>query len=225
MTSAHGGMNNEAHDMIQHRGVAMEPQEPTTEFRIPTSACSPCTITDPRTQYSATSAGKVAGPRHEWDRSSALKTPRAERDAAAADGEDLGVCSCFCASPRMVRLGVLVLVSLLPFGAHFVKNSLSSLQVYLLTSPSLHFNAIKYGSIMSAQSLPNVLMPFFGGIILDSKNSRVGLRTFLAVTVAGHITFALAVGAASYPAALAGAVVYGAGSGTLVVAQRSAISK
>ncbi|CAM9724218.1 unnamed protein product [Discosporangium mesarthrocarpum] len=35
-------------------------------------------------------------------------------------------------SPQFTRFGVLILISLLPFGAHFVKNSLSSLEVYFL---------------------------------------------------------------------------------------------
>jgi hypothetical protein len=61
------------------------------------------------------------------------------------------------------------MVSLLPFGSHFVKNCFSSLQVYFLADKSLHFSSVKYGSLMSAQSLPNVFMPFLGGLVLDSK--------------------------------------------------------
>jgi hypothetical protein len=73
------------------------------------------------------------------------------------------------ASARSVRFGVLLMVSLLPFGSHFVKNCFSSLQVYFLADRALHFSSVKYGSLMSAQSLPNVFMPFLGGLVLDSK--------------------------------------------------------
>ncbi|KAG5186912.1 major facilitator superfamily domain-containing protein [Tribonema minus] len=129
------------------------------------------------------------------------------------------------ASPRAVRFGILILVSLVPFGSHFVKNSLSSLQVYFMDNPKLNFTGVKYGSIMSAQSLPNIVMPFLGGVILDSKGPRVGIKTFLAIALAGHIAFTLAMGAGNFPLAMGGSVIFGLGTGTLVVAQRAVVSQ
>ncbi|CAM9754843.1 unnamed protein product [Phaeothamnion confervicola] len=68
-------------------------------------------------------------------------------------------------------------------------------------------------------------MPFLGGLALDSADHRRALLGFLSLTLAGHLVFVFAMGAGAFWAALAGEVIFGLGSGTVIVAQRAIVSK
>lgn len=128
-------------------------------------------------------------------------------------------------SPKRIRFCILVLVSLLPFGSHFVKNSFSSLQVFFLSDPKIHFTGTMYGTLVSCQSLPNVVMPVLGGLILDSRGHRLGLIVFLLIALLGHVAFTLAMTRGVFGLALVGEIIYGLGSGTVIVGQRAVVSK
>ncbi|CAN0398522.1 unnamed protein product [Pylaiella littoralis] len=128
-------------------------------------------------------------------------------------------------SPESVRLGVLLLVTLLPFGAHFVLSCFSSLETYFLEDPNLHFNETKYGSLLSAISIPNLFMPFVGGLFLDSKGHKPGIVLFLTVALVGHILFTLAMGWDHFWLAIAGEAIHGFGSGSVAVAMRTVVSQ
>lgn len=56
---------------------------------------------------------------------------------------------------------------------------------FSLQDPDLHFNETKYGAVMSAISLPNLFMPFFGGLFLDSKGHKTGIMLFLTLELVG----------------------------------------
>lgn len=53
--------------------------------------------------------------------------------------------------------------------------------------PNLHFNETKYGSLMSAISVPNLFMPFVGGLFLDAKGHKQGIRLFLTIELIGEL--------------------------------------
>lgn len=59
--------------------------------------------------------------------------------------------------------------------------------VYGEQDPKLHFNATKYGSVMSAISVPNLFMPFFGGMFLDAKGHKNGIVLFLMIELIGGL--------------------------------------
>ncbi|CAN0398551.1 unnamed protein product [Pylaiella littoralis] len=128
-------------------------------------------------------------------------------------------------SPKFIRFGVLLLITLLPFGAHFVKSCFSSLETYFLEDPKLHFNETKYGSLVSAISMPNLFMPFFGGLFLDSKGHKKGIILFLTLELLGHVLFTLAMEWDHFWLAITGEVLHGFGSGSVVVAMRTVVSQ
>eukprot|EP00752_Nemacystus_decipiens_P008830 g7881.t1 len=128
-------------------------------------------------------------------------------------------------SPKFIRFGILLLITLLPFGSHFVKSCFSSLETYFLQDPNLRFNETKYGAVMSAIFLPNLFMPFFGGLFLDSKGHNTGIVLFLSLELVGHVIFTLAMSVDNFWMAVAGEALYGFGSGAVVVAMRAVVSK
>ncbi|CAN0431313.1 unnamed protein product, partial [Laminaria digitata] len=91
--------------------------------------------------------------------------------------------------------------------------------------PNLHFNSTKYGTVMSAISVPNLFMPFFGGMFLDAKGHKQGIVLFLMIELIGHVMFTLAMGYDNFWLAFAGETLHGLGSGTVMVAMRSVVSK
>jgi hypothetical protein len=62
-------------------------------------------------------------------------------------------------------------------------------------------------------------------LLLLSQGHKVGLTMVLCLALTGHITFTLAMGHKNFPLALGGEMLYGLGSGTIVVAQRAVVSK
>ena len=117
------------------------------------------------------------------------------------------------------RFFILALAMLIPFGPHLVKSCLSSLASYFLSSPTFPLTHAEFGSFQSALSLPNLFIPFLGGLLLDLRGSPSGTLLFLAFTLVGHTLFTLACQAQSYPSALVSRALFGLGQGSTVVAQ------
>ena len=108
---------------------------------------------------------------------------------------------------------------LIPFGPHLVKSSLSSLSSYFLHSPTFPLTHTQFGSFQSALSLPNLFIPFLGGLLLDLRGSPLGTCLFLLLTLVGHTLFTLSCSLHSYPSALLSRALFGLGQGSTVVAQ------
>lgn len=84
---------------------------------------------------------------------------------------------------------------------------------------STHFSLL-----YTVYSLPNMILPLLGGILLDSIGVRMGLIFFCAVLTAGQFLFMLGGYAVSYEEMIAGRVVFGMGGESMQVAQSSIIS-
>ncbi len=84
-------------------------------------------------------------------------------------------------------------VSVLPFGGHFVKSCLTSLEVYLVNDPRLHMNETRYGLLLSMTSLPNFFIPFLGGVFLDKRGHRFATLLFLFLVLIGQVIFTIAI--------------------------------
>lgn len=82
---------------------------------------------------------------------------------------------------------------MLPFGGHFVKNCLTSLEVYLVEDPRLHLSETRYGVLLSMTSLPNFFIPFLGGVFLDKRGHRFATLLFLFLVLIGQIIFTIAI--------------------------------
>ncbi|TFJ85289.1 hypothetical protein NSK_003712 [Nannochloropsis salina CCMP1776] len=121
------------------------------------------------------------------------------------------------------QLVLLLLISVLPFGGHFVKNCLTSLEVYMVNDARLHLSETRYGLLLSMSSLPNFFIPFLGGVFLDKRGHRFATLLFLFLVLLGQCLFTVAIQLGSYPWALVGRVVMGLGEGSVVVAQRAVI--
>lgn len=117
------------------------------------------------------------------------------------------------------RFFLLVLMSCIPFGGHFVKNGMSSLEQLMLDDPEFPITNTMYGALISAVTVPNMFIPLFGGRLLD-KNGHRSIRFFLIWICVGQATFALGMQLHWYWLALFGRIFFGVGEGSVVVGAR-----
>lgn len=74
-------------------------------------------------------------------------------------------------------------------------------------------------------SFPNIILPIFGGYIVDKIGNKVGNLIFASLIAAGQGIFAMGVTIKSYPLAITGRAVYGCGGESINVSQFNAITK
>ena len=130
-----------------------------------------------------------------------------------------------CLPPISFRWIVLLLIPWAPIGGHFFKNSLSSMEVFLLQDEDLHITYTMYGTLVASFSIANVFMPIIGGHYIDNCGHRSGLLTFLGICLCGVLVCIYAIYIHSFWLCVLGAVLYGAAHGNVVVAMRAVLSK
>ncbi|GLD93033.1 hypothetical protein PINS_up001625 [Pythium insidiosum] len=121
------------------------------------------------------------------------------------------------------RFFLLVLMSCIPFGGHFVKNGMSSLEPLMLEDPDFPLTNTMYGALVSAVSVPNMFIPLFGGRLLDKSGHR-SIRFFLIWICIGQAIFAIGMDLRQFWLALFGRVFFGVGEGSVVVGARVLIA-
>ncbi|ETW10284.1 hypothetical protein H310_00626 [Aphanomyces invadans] len=121
------------------------------------------------------------------------------------------------------RYFLLVLLSLIPFSGHFVKNQMTSIQQLMLDDATFPITNTMFGALNSAVSAPSMVIPFLGGHMLDVQG-HLSAVYFLLVMFAGHgvVTYGLATH--TFWLALVGRVVFGIGEGSVVVGARAMVS-
>ena len=67
-------------------------------------------------------------------------------------------------------------------------------------------------------SIPNMVLPFFGGIMLDSIGNRFGLILFTTVLTIGQLVFAIGGTSENFVVMLVGRVIFGLGGESMSVA-------
>lgn len=78
--------------------------------------------------------------------------------------------------------------------------------------------------LYSIYSFPNVILPFFGGYLVDMMGVRIGIFIFSLFVTAGQAIFAFGVSIKSYPVALLGRGIFGCGGESQNVAQSAIVS-
>lgn len=73
-------------------------------------------------------------------------------------------------------------------------------------------------------SLPNLILPILGGMLLDSLGIRTGLILFCSVLFCGQALFTAGGSSGNYELMLAGRGIFGAGGESMSVAQSSIVS-
>ncbi|KDO31136.1 hypothetical protein SPRG_04274 [Saprolegnia parasitica CBS 223.65] len=129
--------------------------------------------------------------------------------------------------PWQVRTLVLLLTGALNVGNSYCYDNPSALKNQLqdrFHAMPWHEYEMYFNLLYSVYSMPNILLPFFGGYLTDRFGPRRVLLLMTSFITLGQIIFALGNQWRSFPLMLAGRVVFGVGGETISVAQATLLS-
>lgn len=81
------------------------------------------------------------------------------------------------------RWVVLFFISVVSIGSYFCYDNPSALQTQL--TDIFDINTFEYTILYSVYSLPNIILPLFGGFFIDKIGIRVGLLLFSSLVAVG----------------------------------------
>ncbi len=126
----------------------------------------------------------------------------------------------FHPSGKLYRFTILFFVSIIIYGSYFAYDTIGALAPLIIKGMGIGREQI--GMLYSFYSWPNVIMVFFGGMLID----RIGTRK-ASLVFSGLVTFgaAMVAIAPSFGWMLVGRVLFGIGSESLIVAQSAIIAR
>lgn len=87
-----------------------------------------------------------------------------------------------------------------------------------------HMDSFHYSLLYTVYSIPNMVLPVFGGIFLDKIGIRTGLIIFTIVLTFGQLIFTMGGYQKNYNVMLAGRIIFGCGGECMGVAQSAIVS-
>eukprot|EP00475_Leptophrys_vorax_P015521 TRINITY_DN2184_c0_g1_i1.p1 TRINITY_DN2184_c0_g1~~TRINITY_DN2184_c0_g1_i1.p1 ORF type:complete len:516 (+),score=117.03 TRINITY_DN2184_c0_g1_i1:176-1549(+) len=121
-----------------------------------------------------------------------------------------------------LRWPILVLSCMAMFGSYYCYDNPSALQTPL--QDALGIDHMQYNWLYSVYSLPNMILPLFGGILVDKLSVNICIVLFLSFIVIGQALFALGVSIKSYALILVGRTIFGFGGESLCVAESTLLA-
>ncbi|DAZ98210.1 TPA: hypothetical protein N0F65_005342 [Lagenidium giganteum] len=130
-------------------------------------------------------------------------------------------------SRQSVRWVVLILACVLMIGNYYCFDNPAALKSQLQQRfnkyPKDRYEFL-FNLLYTLYSIPNILLPFFGGVLVDRFGARVMLFVFSMTILTGQVIFATGCTLSSFNLMLAGRVVYGFGGESLGVAQGTLVA-
>lgn len=108
------------------------------------------------------------------------------------------------------------------FGSNFCYDTPGPIETQL--QRQLNVDATQYSLLYSVYSMPNMVLPLLGGILLDSIGVRLGLILFCGILALGQAIFMIGGYTNNFSTMIAGRVVFGMGGESMQVAQSSIVS-
>ncbi|KAL1914555.1 uncharacterized protein VTP21DRAFT_8180 [Calcarisporiella thermophila] len=120
-------------------------------------------------------------------------------------------------SPLHYRALALLCALFLAIGSHFAAHTLGALKVDL--KENLGISNSEFGVLQSCVSMVNSFIPIVGGVLLDRFGTSSGSLTTTSLIATGSLITALATNLRSFQLMIVGRIMYGLGSGTIVIVQ------
>ncbi|KAI9297440.1 MFS general substrate transporter [Neoconidiobolus thromboides FSU 785] len=117
---------------------------------------------------------------------------------------------------------VLLCVLLLAFGSHYSGHALGSLKADL--KKNMQITNHEYGVLQSSVALVNTILPVIGGLSIDKFGTSKGSILATSFITLGTIMVAISTNISYFPMMIIGRLVYGLGSGTIVIIQGAIIT-
>ena len=126
----------------------------------------------------------------------------------------------FNPAAKPYRYTLLLFAALLPFGSYFAYDSIGALETTLIEK--LHLDRSTIGDSYTAYSVAAIFIVFFGGLLIDKLGTRTASLIFSTLVAIGATIVALSQNKWQL---MAGRLVFGAGSESLVVAQSAILAR
>ncbi|ORX90928.1 MFS general substrate transporter [Basidiobolus meristosporus CBS 931.73] len=124
--------------------------------------------------------------------------------------------------PWKYKAIALLCALLLSVGSHYAAHTLGALKNTI--KEELGISNSDYGVLQSSVSLVNTILPVLGGVFIDTFGTNMGSILSTSLIAAGNIFVAFSASYASFPMMIVGRVLYGIGSGAIVIIQETIIS-
>jgi len=117
----------------------------------------------------------------------------------------------------------LFLISIYTFGLYYCIDNPAALQSSL--QKQFDIGGSEYALLYSVYSTPNLIIPLFGGILIDKMGLRVSVLVFMSFVVCGQLVFAIGGATLNYSVMLLGRFIYGIGCESAFFAQVAFVAK
>ncbi|CAG8716198.1 3252_t:CDS:2, partial [Funneliformis caledonium] len=124
--------------------------------------------------------------------------------------------------PWKYKVIALLCVLSLAVGSHYAGHTLGALKSTI--KKELDISNSQYGVIQSSVSLVNTVLPILGGVFIDTFGTSVGSILATSLIAIGNILVALSTDLKSFAVMVIGRILYGIGSGTIVIVQVAILS-
>jgi MFS family permease len=124
-------------------------------------------------------------------------------------------------------MAILLLGALVTYGNYYCYDIPGALNVQIRDGIGSSYEEYQtqINLLYSAYSLPNIILPFFGGILIDRLSPNVMLVVFSLLVCAGQAVFSYGFDVGSFSLMLAGRVIFGLGAESLDVGQADITSR
>jgi MFS family permease len=132
----------------------------------------------------------------------------------------------FSKSQSPLRWLILFLACVMMIGNYYCYDNPAALKTQIqaqMGNPSDY--ETMYSLLYTVYSIPNVILPFFGGYFVDLLGVRLCLLVFAGLILGGQVIFAIGLSAKSWPIMFVGRVIYGFGGESLSVGNSALLAQ
>lgn len=132
----------------------------------------------------------------------------------------------FSKSQSPLRWLILFLACVMMIGNYYCYDNPAALKTQIesqMGNPSDY--ETMFSLLYTVYSIPNVVLPFFGGYFVDLMGVRLCLLVFAGLILLGQVVFAIGLAAKSWPIMFVGRVIYGLGGESLSVGNSALLAQ
>ncbi|CEP14934.1 hypothetical protein [Parasitella parasitica] len=125
--------------------------------------------------------------------------------------------------PWKYKIVALICAMFLAMGSHFAAHTLGAMKSTI--KKEFDISNSQYGVLQSSVSIVNTVLPLIGGIFIDAFGTIPGSILTTILIASGNILVAASTSTADLSMMIFGRILYGIGSGTVVIVQETILSQ
>ncbi|KAF7732113.1 hypothetical protein EC973_006368 [Apophysomyces ossiformis] len=125
--------------------------------------------------------------------------------------------------PWEYKMVALACALFLAVGSHFAAHTLGAMKSKL--KEEFGISNAQYGAIQSSVAIVNTVLPVLGGIFIDAFGTIAGSILTTVLITSGNVMVAISTSNASLMTMIIGRILYGIGSGSVVIVQETILSQ